>query len=129
MGNSVSASHTLLSQPAICRTPGQQGSLGFLGLGLTRVPCGTISKRFLCCWNCICSPVFSNCFLVGSEPSDFTGLYTLSKAAFMYCSSLVSAFSDPCKYCASCITLVPVLISRSKKSVVGNFSTSKDPWI
>ena len=91
---SVSASHTLLSQPAVCRTPCQQDSLGFLGLGLTRVPCGSISKRFLCCWKCICNPAFSNFFLVGSDLSDFISLYTLSQASCMYLSSLVSALSD-----------------------------------
>lgn len=62
---------------------------GSLGLGLTRDSRGSISKRFLCCWNCICNPVFSNCFLVRSDLSDFTRLYTLSKATLVFFSSLV----------------------------------------
>lgn len=117
------------TQPAICRAPCQQGSLGFWGLGLTRVLCSSISKMFLCYWNCICNPAFSNCFLVGSDLSDFTGLYTVPQAIWMYLSSLVSALSDPCKYCPSFITLLPVLISRNKKFILGNLSTSKDPWV
>lgn len=44
-------------------------------------------------------------------------------------SYAASALFDPCKYCPSCITLLPVLILRNKNSVVGNFSTSKDPLV
>lgn len=63
------------------------------------------------------------------RPLGFYRALHTSKATFMYVTSLVSALSDPCKYCPSRITLFPVLISRNKKSVVGNFNTSKDPWV
>lgn len=118
---------TLFNQPALCRHHWQQVSLGSLGLHLTRVSCGSISKSFLCCCYGICKP----CVLLLSwiRPlSDLTWLLPPIQGTphvFIFCNlclirslQTLSQLHHPSP---------SIDIQKQKKSVIGNFNTSKDP--
>lgn len=116
---------TCTAQPAYLQTT---SPLGSLGLGPTRVSCGSISKRFLC-WNCICNSAFSQLLLGWIRPLRFyQALHALqgSHCVFLF-SSLPYQILANTGPVASPLSQYQYL--EIQKSIVRNFDTSNNRWI